>query len=367
MVAFFTLLCKGKDKSDDSNFLLLYFLTNSSSATSTAVVTTFAGAETSGLVDATGTSARFNKPYGVAIDSTGNFYIADTANHCIRKITSTGVVTTLAGSASGTSGFVNATGTAARFNSPYGIAVDTSGNVYVGDSLNMVIRKITSVGVVTTLAGGAGGIGAVDGTGTAAKFDQPQGVAIDSSGNLYVADSQNCAVRKVTSAGVVTTLAGSTSATCGFQDGTGTAARFTQPGGIAVDSSNNVYVGDTNNNAIRKITSAGVVTTLAGSTSGASGFVNGTGTASRFNQPYGISVDSTGNLFVADSTNNAIRKVTSEGIVTTLAGSTSGLSGYLDGIGFASRFKQPYGISVDSSGNIFVGDFGNNAIRKIVP
>ncbi|PJZ79235.1 NHL repeat-containing protein [Leptospira meyeri] len=365
LVIFFS-SCKASEKSDDTSTFLLLFLA-SNTASSTAVVTTFAGSATSGLVDATGTSARFNKPNGVAIDSAGNLYIADTGNHCIRKITSAGVVTVFAGSNSGVSGLVNNTGTAARFNEPVGVAVDNAGNVYVGDSLNMVVRKITSAGVVTTLAGGGGGVGAVDGTGGAAKFDQPHGVAVDSAGNIYVADSQNDAIRKVTSAGVVTTIAGSTDSSSGFVNGTGTAARFTQPSGIAIDSAGNIYVGDTNNNAIRKITSAGVVTTLAGSATGASGYVNGAGTAARFTQPIGITLDSAGNLYVADSTNNAIRKVTSDGVVTTLAGATTRLSGFVDGIGFNSRFNQPYGIAPDSNGHLFVGDFGNNSIRKIVP
>lgn len=365
MVLFFS-SCKTKKEDNTSNFLLLYLLT-SNSESSSAVVTTFAGSETSGLVDATGTAARFNKPSGVAIDSAGSFYIADSANHCIRKITTAGVVTTFAGSTAGASGLVNATGTAARFNTPTGVAVDSAGNVYVADSLNMLIRRITSAGVVTTLAGGNGGVGPVDGTGAGAKFSQPQGITINTAGDLFVADTQHNAVRKVTSAGVVTTIAGSSSGNSGFEDGTSSAARFAQPIGIAVDSSDTVYLADTNNNAIRKITSGGVVTTIAGSQVGASGLANGSGTSARFTQPSGISLDSAGNLFITDSTNNSIRKITSAGVVSRVAGSTSGIAGFLDGIGFSSRFNQPYGILTDSSGNLYVGDYGNNAIRKIVP
>lgn len=365
LLLFFISNCKTKDSNDDlTTFLFLQLATQ---PTSTAVVSTFAGQASSGLVDATGTAAKFKQPNGIAFDSAGNMYVADTGNHCIRKITSAGVVTVFAGSDTGVSGLTNATGTAARFNEPFGVAVDSAGNVYVGDSLNMVIRKITSAGVVTTLAGGGGGMGAVDGTGGAAKFDQPLGLAIDTAGNIYVADGQNDAIRKVTSAGVVTTIAGSTTSVSGFVDGTGTSARFTRPSGIAVDSAGNLYIGDTNNNAIRKITSAGVVTTLAGSPSGISGYVNGVSTIARFTQPIGITLDSSGNLYVSDSTNSAIRKVTSDGVVTSIAGATTRISGFVDGIGFNTRFNQPYGIATDSNGHLFVGDYGNNAIRKIVP
>ncbi|WP_167882901.1 hypothetical protein [Leptospira levettii] len=309
LLSIFISNCKSKESNDDlTTFLFLQLATQ---PTSTAVVSTFAGQATSGLLDGTGTAAKFKNPNGIAFDSAGNMYVADTGNHCIRKITSAGVVTVFAGSDTGVSGLTNATGTAARFNEPFGIVVDSAGNVYVGDSINMLIRKITSAGVVTTLAGGNGGVGAVDGTGAGAKFDQPKGLAIDSADNIYVADSQN--------------------------------------------------------DAIRKVTSAGVVTTLAGSSTGLSGYVNASGTAARFTQPIGITLDSSGNLYVSDSTNSAIRKVTGAGVVTSIAGAITRISGFVDGIGFNSRFNQPYGIATDGNGHLFVGDYGNNAIRKIVP
>ena len=265
------------------------------------VVTTFAGT-TLGFLDATGTNAQFNAPIGVAVDSAGVLYIGDQSNQRIRKITAAAVVSTLAGQS--LDGFANGTGTNARFTNPRGVAVDSSGNVYVADTGNQRIRKITSAGVVTTLAG-SGVQGFANGTGTNAQFSNPSGVAVDSAGNVYVADYDNHRIRKITSAGVVTTLAGN--GTAAFADGTGTSARFNSPQGVAVDSAGNVYVADYNNQRIRKITSAGVVTTLAGQTT--PGSTDGTGTNARFNGPTGIAVTSGGILYVVDSDNNRIRKI----------------------------------------------------------
>ena len=221
---------------------------------------------------------------GVAVDSAGNVYVADTYNDEIRKITPSGVVTTLAGSA-GQAGSSDGTGSAARFDWPEGVAVDSAGNVYVADCRNDEIRKITPSGVVTTLAGSAGQYGSSDGTGSAARFDGPMGVAVDSAGNVYVADYGNDEIRKITPSGVVTTLAGSAGQT-GSSDGTGSAARFYYPEGVAVDSAGNVYVADAGNDEIRKITPSGVVTTLAGS-AGQTGSSNGTGSAASFYFPRG--------------------------------------------------------------------------------
>jgi len=472
--------------------------------TSAGVVTTLAGSGTPGFVNGTGNAASFNNPQGVAVDA-GNVYVADSGNHAIRKIDSGGAVTTLAGS--GTPGFNNATGVAAQFNSPQGVVVDGTGNVYVGDAGNGRIRKITPAGAVTTFAG-AGGSGYKDATGAAAIFNSPQSLALDGSGNLYVADSGNNVVRMITQAGVVSTLAGASSfafadgpvttarfnllhglavdgsgnvivadwgnrrirrisaspftyrvggylvglgggktvvlqnnagddltlgsnglfrfatalatatgysvavktqpagQTCtvaggtggfttgnvftvkvncaavstlagqptgGYTDATGTAAQFrfnpvltVDSTGIAVDGLGNVYVADTFNNAIRKITSGGVVTTLAGSTAGQSGFVDATGTAARFFNPRGVAVDSLGNVYVGDTGNNAIRVIASGGAVSTVAGSTAGTFGYVDDIGTAARFRLPRGVALDGSGNLYVADTGNNVIRKIV-
>jgi sugar lactone lactonase YvrE len=331
--------------------------------TPAGVISTLAGGGswTSPDGDGTGTAASFELPDGITADANGNLYVADVRT--IRKIIpSTAVVTTLAGTY-GTTGSTDGTGSAALFGRSGGIAVDTDGNAYLVDAGNNTIRKTTPEGLVTTLAGTAGKPGSADGTGTAASFDGPEGIAVDASGNIYVADTYNDTIRKVTSDGVVSTLAG-TAGTSGSADGTGATASFDEPQGIAVDASGNVYV-TTYNNTIRKVTPEGVATTLAG-TVGKSGHADGTGTAASFNWPQGIAMDTSGNVYVADTFNDTIRKITPGGVVTTLAG-TAGTTGYADGTGTAALFSFPRGISVDASGNLYVADTGNNEIRKITP
>ncbi|MBU6158485.1 MAG: putative Ig domain-containing protein [Bacteroidetes bacterium] len=323
----------------------------------TGYVSTFAGS-IAGFADGMATAAMFNSPFDVAVDASSNLYVADQYNNRIRKITSAGVVTTLAGS--GTYGYADGTGTAASFSYPSGVAVDGSGNVYVADQNNHRIRMVSATGIVTTLAG-SGIAGFADGTGTAASFNSPTGLAVDGSGNVYVADVNNNRIRKITSAGVVTTLAGSGNA--GFADGTGSAARFYYPIDVAVDGSGNVYVADQSNNRIRKITAAGVVTTLAGS--GIGGFADGTGTAASFNNPVGVAVDGSGFVYVADSYNNRIRRISSAGVVTTLAG--SGNYGYADGTGTAASLNNPTGVAVDGTGNVYLADQSYSRIRMISP
>ena len=338
--------------------------------TPAGAVTTLAGSpEQSGSADGTGvdTGAKFFSPQGPSVDSAGNIYVAEYYNYTIRKITPAGVVTTLAGLA-GNVGSTDDTGTAARFNQPTGTAVDSAGNVYVADSGNNVIRKVTPAGVVTTFAGTAGLTGSADGTGTAARFSLPRGIAIDSAGTLYIADTGNDTIRKITSAGVVTTVAGA-AGQYGAADGQGTAARFNFPNGVSVDGAGNIYVADAINNAIRKVTPNGSVTTLAGLAGAPAGRVDGAGNVARFAKPTGVAVDPAGNVYVADDDNQQIRKISPTGVVTTVAG-VSGNSGTLDGNGYYNNpglFYLPASTATDAAGNIYVADMGNNTIRMVTP
>ena len=325
------------------------------SAANQGEATTLAGSGTGTFANGTGTAASFNLPKGITSDGT-NLYVSDTDNNRIRKIViSTGEVTTLAGS--GTAGFADGTGNAASFYYPRGITSDGT-NLYVADESNNRIRKIViSTGVVTTLAG-SGTATFADGTGNAASFKNPRGITGDGT-NLYVADTDNNKIRKIViSTGVVTTLVGSGTAT--FADGTGNAASFYNPKGITSDGTN-LYVADYGNHRIRKIViSTGVVTTLAGS--GTEAFADGTGTAASFSQPSGITNDGT-NLYVADYGNHRIRKIVIEtGVVTTLVG--SGTAAFADGTGKAASFNHPRGITRAGT-NLYVADRASNRIQKI--
>lgn len=315
-------------------------------------VTTLAGS-TTGNTDGTGTSAQFGGLYDIAADASGNLYVTSDFYHNIRKITPAGVVTTLAG---GTYGYADGTGSAAQFAQPKGIALDASGNIFIVDQINLRIRKITPSGEVTTFAGN--GVSAVlDGTGTAASFATPTGLAIDSADNLYVADGWT--IRKITPGGVVTTLAGSLP--LGYEDGTGAAAKFRNPEGLAVDTSGNVYVADYGNNKIRKITPAGVVTTFAGNYLANFGYQDGTNAL--FYGPHDVEVDNSGNVYVTDFNNSRIRKITPSGEASTFAGIGPG---YADGLATSeAMFNSPKGITLDASGIVYVADWANARIRKI--
>lgn len=300
---------------------------------------------------------------GIAIDAGGSVYVADIYNDTIRKISPAGTVITYAGSA-GNAGSVDGDVSVAQFNGPYGVAADAVGNVYVSDTGNNTIRKITSAGTVSTVAGLAGNSGSVDGNGNAARFNSPQGIAVDGAGNLYVGDAGNRTIRKISPAGDVTTLAG-LAGTSGSADGNGTSARFSFPGSVTVDGFGNVYVADRNNHTIRKITPAGDVTTWAG-LAGNSGSTDANGGNARFNYPSGVSVDSGDNLYVPDGYNHTVRKITPSGDVTTLTG-LAGVYGTADANGTAARFfYPPGGVAVGSSGIVYVSD-GLNTIRKITP
>ena len=332
-------------------FLFLFFF---SQIAISQDVSTFAGSS-AGAADGTGTAATFNRPWGVVTDASGNVYVADEMNHRIRKITPVGIVTTFAGS---TAGYLDGNGTTARFNRPKGLAIDNSGNIFVVDKGNHKIRKINPSGDVTTFAGSVQGF--VNGNGATARFNFPEGIVIDNNDNLFVVDASNYAIRKITPSGDVTVFAGS--GTFGFDDGTGTVAKFNIIKGIAINTStNDMYV--TDGHRIRKITSAAVVTSFAGATT--AGFTNGTLAAAQFNWPEGIAVDTNGIIYVVDTINCVLRKITTAGVVSTFVGNTNGIAGSANGTGTAASFYGPTGICFDAAGNIYISDTTNHRIRKI--
>ncbi|MEO6995067.1 MAG: NHL repeat-containing protein [Lacunisphaera sp.] len=310
-------------------------------------VSTLAGYAAYGSNDGAGVAARFYDPQGLAVDHSGNLYVADMDNYTIRKITPAGVVTTIAGTA-GMAGYTDGVGPTARFWKPQGMAVDAAGNVYVSDTPNQTVKKISSDGTVITLAGNVLLEPAwADGTGTAARFSNPEGLAADDAGNVYVADYGNSSIRKITPSGQVTTIAG-IPGSAGNEDGPAGAARFQYPYAVAVNGSgSNIYVADYGNNAIRKIT-GGIVTTLV----------------ANLNQPRGITLDAAGNIYVADTENQVIRKVTPAGVVTILAGALHS-AGSVNGTGNAARFNQPYSVAANAAGDVYVTSFKDHAIRKI--
>ncbi len=327
------------------------------------VVTGAGGSATSTAVTITvSTSTIFLQyPAGIARDGSGNLYVADAASNTIRKVDSAGAVSTLAG-APGTVGSQDAAGADARFNQPTGVAVDSAGNVYVADSGNATIRKITPGGGVTTLAGSPSGRGSADGAGSAALFSQPGGIAVDNAGTVYVTDALNATIRKITPNGTVSTLAGAAGSR-GEADGPGPTARFNFPTGVAVDAAGNLYVADTYNATIRKIGPDGTVSTVAGS-AGITGAVDLTGLNALFDQPFGVAVDAAGNVYVADTGNSTIRRIAPGGAVSTLAG-IGGIAGLAEGAGDHALFNQPRGLVGDGAGNLYVADTGNAAIRRV--
>jgi prepilin-type N-terminal cleavage/methylation domain-containing protein len=318
-------------------------------------VATLAGASTADFADGTGANARFNWPQGIALDSGGNIFVADYNTERVRKVTPAGVVTTFAGS--DLYGQVDGQGSSAQFLTPADVAVDASNNVYVADYSGDRVRKITPDGMVTTLAGSSQGF--QNGTGTAAKFSMLSSVTVDPSGNVYVADSGNDVIRKITPAGVVTTFAGS--GAYGNANGTGTAAQFAWPNAVAADASGNVFVTDRDNNQVRKISPSGNVTTFAGS--GVAGTADGTGTAAQFSTPGAITVAPSGDIYLTDGDHATVRKITPAGVVTTIAG--SGTPGFADGPASSAQFNWPGGIAVNQFGVIYVADSGNNRIRTV--
>ncbi len=319
-------------------------------------VSTVAGCGVAGAVDGSGATAEFNYPSGLAVDGAGNVYVADKYNNKIRMIDPVGVVSSYAGS--GLPGSADGNYLTAKFNLPSDVALDTNGNLYVADTGNHKIRKITPAGTVSTLAG-TGSPGSQDGTGTSASFNSPSGLALDPAGNIYIADTGNNLIRKVSPLGIVTTIAGS--GVPGFADGPHDTAKFNQPADVAVDLTGAIYVADNGNCRVRKIVGENV-STVAGT--GAVGSDDGTALEATFNYPTGIELDTAGFIYIADSDGNRVRKLGPAGIVITLAG--TGVSGSDDGPYSASSFSCPSRLAIDAQGSLYVPDMNNHKIRKIV-
>jgi sugar lactone lactonase YvrE len=332
------------------------------------IISTFAGTGIAGFSGdgAAATSAELNGPTGVTLDASGNVYIADYGNNCIRKINSGGIISTIAGN--GTAGFSGdgAAATAAELNTPYKVAVDASGNVYIADLTNNRIRMVSPGGLISTFAGnGTGGFSGDGAAATSAKLHFPEGVAVDAAGNVYIADRANNRIREVNTGGIISTFAGTGFAGFSGDGAAATLAKLSNPGSVTLDASGNVYIADRTNNRIRMITSGGIISTVAGN--GTAGF-SGDGaaaTSSELNGPWGVTVDGSGNIYVADQSNLRIRKVNISGIISTIAG-TGSLSFWGDGgPATSAELHGPAGLTLDASGNMYITDRINNRIRKV--
>ena len=335
---------------------------------------TVAGNDTAGYSGDGGaaTSAKLYNPIGVAVDASGNLFIADFYNNRIRKVSTSGVITTVAGN--GTSGYSGDGGaaTSAELNYPISVAVDGSDNLYIVDYNNTVIRKVATNGTISTVAGnGITGYSGDGGAATSAELNGLIGVAVDGGGNLYIADPGNNRIRKVSTNGIITPVAGN-----GYNAGIGggysgdggaaTSAALYYPQSVYVDGSGNLYIADAGNNRIRKVSTNGIITTVAGNgTSGYSGD-GGTATSAKLNVPTGVAVDRNGNLYIADTRNNVIRKVATNGIINTVAGnSKQGYSGD-GGPATSAELNYPNSVAEDGNGNLYIVDQSNNVIREVV-
>jgi len=309
------------------------------------------------------TSAMMHLPTGLAIDSSGNLYIADSLNNRLRKVAGT-TISTIAGSGGFSYSGDGGPATAAQLNAPEAVAVDVSGNVYIADTANNVVRQVSTKGVISTIAGnGTAGFGGDGGAATSAQLSAPQGLAVDASGNIFVADTANARVRKI-SGGTITTVAGSGTQGYSGDGAAATSAQLNTPVGLAVDKSGNVYIADVDDSVVRKVSTGGTITTVAGN--GSQGYSGDTGPAASamLNGPEGVAVDASGNLYISDTLNGVIRKVTASGTISTVAG--NGIDGYSGdgGPATSAEFGSPVGIVVDISGSLYIADSGAR-IRKV--
>lgn len=333
-----------------------------------ATITTIVGTGTSGFLGDGGaaTAARIQRVYGLCVDNAGNIYIPDYGNHRIRKVSTDGTISTIVGN--GTAAFAGDGGaaTAASLWGPRGVALDTSGNLYIADENNFRIRKVTPSGIISTVAGnGSYGFAGDGGQATAARLASPASIAIDRSGNMYIADMGNNRVRKVTTSGIISTIAGNGTSSPTGDGSQATAAAVPLPHGIKVDNDGNIYVTNHSTHRVRKISTTGIISTIAGTgTAGTTGD-GGAATAARINAPYGLHLDNAGNIYIACMTGNNVRKIDASGNISTFAG--SGSTGFFGdgGAATAASIYEPYAIANDPSGNIIIADSRNFRIRKV--
>ena len=309
--------------------------------------------------------AQLDAPSGVVVDGAGNLYIADRANHRIRKVDSTGTITTIAGTGERGFGGDGGPATQARLNYPYGVAVDGAGNLYIADLANHRIRKVDSTGTITTFAGtGERGFGGDGGPASQAQLNFPTGVAVDEAGNLYIADWSNARIRKVDGTGTITTIAGTGELGFGGDGGPAIQARLSLPYSVAVDDAGNLYIADQYNNRIRRVDSTGTITTIAGTGERRFGGDGGPAIQAQLGDPTGVAVDGAGNLYIADQYNNRIRRVDSTGTITTIAG--TGERGF-SGPATQAQLDDPTGVAVDGAGTLYIADASNHRIRLLTP
>jgi sugar lactone lactonase YvrE len=323
-------------------------------------VTTLAGSGATGVVDGPAATAQFDYPVGLAVDGAGVAYVVD--GNRIRRVSPSGAVLSLAGGEE--AGFVDGPAADARFSSPRGIAVDQAGTLYIADRDNHRIRTLSPQGLVATLAG-SGTPGFADGPGKQAQFNEPHDVAVDAAGTVYVLDTFNYRIRRISLAGVVSTLAGGGEVgpdQGDFADGPAAVARFAFATGIAVDAAGTVYVADTYNARIRAVAPSGEVRTVAGT--GEDGGADGPADQAQFSDPAALAVDGMGQLYVVDKSNR-LRLISPTGQVTTLAG--SGARGFADGPAGAAQFDEPAGVAVGATGTVYIADTGNRRIRLLLP
>lgn len=342
-------------------FCLMVLLLAVSAQAQDAVTTLNPGDGSPGYANGPLAGAKFNDPAGLVFDAQGNLFVADSRNHVIRKVAVNGTVSLLAGTV-GEAGFANGNGAGVKFDTPFGVALAGDGSLLVADTGNHILRQVAMNGVVTTYAGLAGTPGNTNGTLAEARFRSPLGLKRDAAGNVWVADSGNHTIRRITSAGMVETVAGVPDA-WGAVDGPAANAKFNGPVDVAVATDGRVFISDGFNHVIRCLGTNGMVTTVAGQ-AGAADWADGQGAQARFWNPAGLIFDHAGNLYVADSRNHVIRKVAMDGVVTTVSGAGRD-AGQTDGVNRSGRYFNPYGLAFDAAGNLVVSDSYNQTLRQV--